>query len=90
MAGTHDPIKRCSKRRCSGQVVRSGAERFASIQKRALALRFTDLIHCATFVAVIGAAKGHKGPLYSKVSFMVMKAATSANTNVAKHGRATL
>lgn len=61
MADTHDPIRRCSRRRCSGQLARSGAERFACVQKRALALRFTDLIHCATLVAVIGAAKGHQG-----------------------------
>ena len=30
-------------------------------KKQALALRFTDLIHCATLVAVIGAAKGQQG-----------------------------
>ena len=73
LADTHDPVRRCSRRRCSGQLVRSGAQRFASIQKRALALRFTDLIHCATLVAVIGAAKGHQGLMYSKVSFIAMK-----------------
>ena len=33
MGHTHDPIRRCSKRRCSGQLVRSGAERFAYRQK---------------------------------------------------------
>ena len=51
----------------------AGQERSASIQERALALRFTDPIHCATLVAVIGAAKSHQGPMYSKVSFIVMK-----------------
>ena len=39
----------------------------------ALALRFTDLKPGATLVHVIGTAKGHQGPLYSKVSLMVIK-----------------
>lgn len=61
MSDTHDPVRRCSRRKCSGQLVRSGAERFAYRQKRALALRFTDLKLGATLVHVIGTAKGHQG-----------------------------
>ncbi len=73
MADTHDPVRRCSSRTCSGQLARSGAERFASKSKRALALRFPDLKLEATLVDVIGAAKCHQGPLYSKVTVIVVK-----------------
>ena len=73
MADTHDPVRRCSSRTCSGQLARSGAEKFASRQKRALALRFTDLKFGATLVDVIGAAKGRQGSLYSKVSLTAIK-----------------
>ena len=87
MGHTHDPIRRCSKRRCSGQLVRSGAESFAYRRKRALALRFTDLKLGATLVHVIGTAKGHQGPWYSKVSVNVIKRRHLLSPIRQKHAR---
>ena len=42
-------------------------------QRRALALRFTDLKLGATLVHVIGTANSRLGPFYSKVSLMAIK-----------------
>ena len=73
MADTHDPIRRCSRRRCSGQLARSGAQRFACLQKAGVGAQ----IHRSHTLCYISGChrcrKGSAGSMYSKVSFIVMK-----------------